>query len=239
MTKLISMAVAAAVGLSAAASAQTGKSGKAPVRGAPTINLSGLSECPAQGQAVSVETLCLCSGGANGSVWGSGPYTGDSNLCTAALHAGAVGPSGGAVRVIPGQGQSSYAGSTANSVTSRSWGSYGTSFDVLAATGGAAVAATDAGLPACTKMPDGVDLLACACPANPTLGSVWGNGPYTHDSDICTAAIHNGYIGRDEGGEVYVLRVPGLPSYASGENAGIVTSDWGSYGSSIIFDWNR
>ncbi len=181
------------------------------------------------------EMVCSCEAGAfGGSVWGSGPYTGDSDICTAARHSGALPESGGIVRLTEAAGQASYTGTTANGVTTRDWGSYNQSFAVV----GASVAAASSDLAVCSTIPANVDDHACFCPENARQGSVWGNGPYTADSDICTAALHSGYI-EPEGGEVYVLRVMGLAGYIGGEGYGVTTSDWGSYDSSIIFDWNR
>ena len=183
------------------------------------------------------EMICSCPADAgNGSVWGSGPYTADSNICTAARHAGAVDAAGGVIRLTEAAGQDSYEGSERNGVSTSSWGSYGSSFNVTAIGSKPVVAASE--YATCSTMPSGVDEHACNCPANARQGSVWGNGPYTADSDICTAALHNGYI-EAEGGDVFVLRVVGLDSYLGGDGYGVTTSDWGGYDSSIIFDWNR
>lgn len=66
------------------------------------------------------------------SLWGTGIYTFDSGVCTAAVHAGRFSRSkGGRVVVEIWPGQSSYVGSTKNGVTSSSWGSYDASFAVL------------------------------------------------------------------------------------------------------------
>ena len=73
---------------------------------------------------------CRCDGAGSGPVWGSGTYTADSDLCRAALHAGAIGLGGGVVNVTSAPGQSSYAGTTRNGVTTSNWGSYGASFRV-------------------------------------------------------------------------------------------------------------
>lgn len=73
---------------------------------------------------------CRCPDGGDGVVWGTGVYTADSNLCRAARHAGVIGAGGGVVRVTAAPGQSSYAGSTRNGVTTSNWGSYGNSFRV-------------------------------------------------------------------------------------------------------------
>lgn len=72
-----------------------------------------------------------------GSVWGTGPYTRDSRLCTAAIHGGAIPVGGGVFKATIAAGQSAYEGSEANGVKSSSWGSYDTSLAVSAA-GGAA-----------------------------------------------------------------------------------------------------
>ena len=214
------------------AAAQSGKSaassGAAPVE---------VAQCPRQALEINAETTCACPANpVAGSVWGSGPYTADSDLCTAARHAGAVGGDGGAVQVIPRPGQSGYSGSTTHGVSTAGWGSYDKSFDVLPAAGVQVAVST---LPQCGTMPSGAETHACDCPANPARGSVWGNGPYTADSDICTAALHDGYIDA-AGGTVNVIRVQGLSSYAGLEGeGGVTTSDWGAYDSSITFDWNQ
>ncbi len=84
--------------------------------------------CPADFTAyrgTRVQLTCQCTPSSfTGRVWGSGPYTDDSSVCRAALHAGRVSSAGGivAVRAVPGD--SSYAASTSNGVTSESWGSW-------------------------------------------------------------------------------------------------------------------
>ena len=69
------------------------------------------------------------TGATGGSVWGSGIYTDDSSVAHAAVHAGVVAPGQTAeVTINSVEGQSSYSGSTANGVTSQSWGSWGGSY---------------------------------------------------------------------------------------------------------------
>ena len=64
-----------------------------------------------------------------GSVWGTGTYTDDSSICTAAVHAGVITPDdGGTVVIEIAPGQSSYQGSTAHGVTSNDYGEFGGSF---------------------------------------------------------------------------------------------------------------
>ncbi|MGC1496067.1 MAG: LCCL domain-containing protein [Sulfitobacter sp.] len=177
---------------------------------------------------------CTCpAGSANRSVWGSGPYTGDSNVCTAARHAGVVGDDGGPVRITAEPGQASYEGSSANGVNTSSWGSYDQSFGVSPIK---AQMATSAG-GACSTMPADADVHTCSCEkAAGNTGSVWGNGPYTADSDICSAARHAGVI--KGGGDVKVMLVPGLAAYSGSTANGVNTSDWNGFDASIIFDRN-
>lgn len=80
-------------------------------------------------QVGSQVTIACSSNGTPGSVWGSGPYTADSSVCTAAVHAGLLTVAkGGKVTVEVAAGQDSYKGTTANGITSNDYGSFGTSF---------------------------------------------------------------------------------------------------------------
>ncbi len=171
---------------------------------------------------------CSCAPGAGGSVWGSGPYTSDSSICAAARHAGAIGEAGGPVTAVAAPGAASYAGSIQNGITSRDWGSYPTSFEILPP-------APD--IAECGRFPEDEAGVTCFCAPGAETGSVWGSDPYTVDSDICSAAIHAALIDHD-GGVVTVLRVMGLERYSGSEFNGISTRDWGSYSSSFTFDYN-
>jgi hypothetical protein len=76
------------------------------------------------------------TGTTSGSLWGTMIYTDDSNLPTAAVHAGFV--SSGQTSIVTVMvlvGQSSYTGSTQNGVTSSSYGSWVCSYTLISATG--------------------------------------------------------------------------------------------------------
>ncbi len=65
-------------------------------------------------------------------VWGSGPYTDDSSVCAAGVHAGAVSfERGGRVRIQMRPGQNRYVGSARNGVTTSDYGSWEGSFAVV------------------------------------------------------------------------------------------------------------
>ena len=73
--------------------------------------------------------LCLCPDGSHqGRAWGSGAYTADSDICSAARHAGVLGPEGGTVAILLTGPQDGFAASTANGVQTNAWGAYDGSF---------------------------------------------------------------------------------------------------------------
>jgi LCCL domain len=64
-------------------------------------------------------------------VWGTGTYTSDSSICTAAVHGGVITQEdGGAVTVEVVEGLDSYEGSSANGVTSMDYAAYPTAFEL-------------------------------------------------------------------------------------------------------------
>jgi hypothetical protein len=68
----------------------------------------------------------------SGSVWGSGPYTADSLICVAAVHAGVItAKSGGDVSITIGPGLASYKGSSKNGVTSADWAAFPKSYSFV------------------------------------------------------------------------------------------------------------
>jgi hypothetical protein len=91
-------------------------------------NLSGY-----QGK-VGQSFLFEVTGNTTGAVWGTGVYTDDSTLATAAVHAGILANGQkGIVKVTILAGQANYPSSTQNGVTSGNWANWGGSFRVEAA----------------------------------------------------------------------------------------------------------
>jgi hypothetical protein len=91
---------------------------------------SALASCPdnAVGREVGDTNTCSCDAAraTTGTVWGSGPYTADSALCRAAVHAGVIGTGGGTVKVRVVEGRPSFPASTRNGVATSSWPAYPT-----------------------------------------------------------------------------------------------------------------
>ena len=71
---------------------------------------------------------------------------------------------------------------------------------------------------------------AFVCPAagDPSY-SVWGVGPYTDDSSICTAAVHSGVITAAKGGTVTFDVTTGMESYKGSTANGVTTSEYGGW----------
>ncbi|AXV07100.1 hypothetical protein DVS28_a2419 [Euzebya pacifica] len=76
---------------------------------------------------------------------------------------------------------------------------------------------------------------AYTCPPAGSASSVWGTGPYTDDSSVCTAAVHAGLITFDDGGRVVFEIEPGLEAYPEGEANGVAASSWPSWPGSFSF----
>lgn len=101
---------------------------------APTIAFADPPNCPATYKDLSAEQragehTCKCVTSGSGQ-WGTGTYTADSSLCGAAMHAGAMDTQwkNVIVTVKAAPGCPTYAGSTANGVTSNAYGKYEASF---------------------------------------------------------------------------------------------------------------
>ena len=190
-----------------------------------------IAACPSTLPGDATELVCRCSQFENqATVWGTDYYTDDSNLCSAAVHAGAIPAAGGIIAVQARPGRASYAGSRRNGVDTNDYGQWGRSivFD------GAQSVADQSSETLCPGTYDGGGRAwsgSCRC-ASAGTGPVWGSGPYTTDSDLCRAARHAGAIG-PAGGVVHVAPAAGRNSYAASTRNGVTTSAWGSYGSSF------
>ena len=62
-----------------------------------------------------------------------------------------------------------------------------------------------------------------------TAGSVWGSGPYTNDSTIAAAAVHQGLLKVGQMGTIHVTSVGNLASFTGSTKNGVTTYGWGSF----------
>jgi hypothetical protein len=182
--------------------------------------------------SASEKYTCTCGPGPHQfPIGGTGTYTGDSHICTAAVHAGVISQDGGEVTVLRVEPPSEFRGSTAHGVISRG---------IRAPQGSAYVfagAEEVEALPSCGLLAEETEL-ACYCESGRPRGHVWGSGPYRADSDICTAARHAGIVGQ-YGGEVRLQRAPGQESYPGGTANGVTTSEAGSADASFTLAPNE
>jgi hypothetical protein len=91
------------------------------------------ADCPynanAAGLAEGQSLTCSCKTvSASSRIYGTDRYTGDSSLCTAAVHAGAIAAGGGEVSFVMGPGCQQFVASERNGVTSTEYGAYGPTF---------------------------------------------------------------------------------------------------------------
>lgn len=199
--------------------------------------------CPSNFQGHQSLT-CTCTAGAmTGTVWGSGPYTTDSSVCAAALHAGAVAKTGGTVTVQATAGCASYSASKNNGVASSSYGPWAGSF-YFPSVGSPncpgvvqmpTIPAMPSAVAACPSTYQGVrGALTCQCTSAAFRGQVWGTATYTEDSSICNAALHAGAVAKT-GGIVTVQAARGCNHYSGSTNNGVASADYGAWGASFYF----
>lgn len=173
--------------------------------------------------------------GTAGRVWGTNVYTDDSSVCTAAVQVGLITfDEGGTVTIEIAAGEQEYFGSTYNDVESQPYGTWEGSF-VFPDAEELEVAAEIAWDRAANFYANEEGPFTVTCMADGTPGSVWGTGPFTADSSICTAALFAGEITAEEGGEVTFELSEGLDSYEGGEANGVTTRSYGVYDSSFDF----
>jgi hypothetical protein len=174
---------------------------------------------------------CLCSTEATArgrAVWGIDVYRGNSAVCRAALHAGAVSGSGGPVTVIPEAGRDLYLGVTRNGLSSYNADKpYKHSFRFAPA------GQTAAAPPRISDCPDDLDAyagpgepLTCTCSAAQAAGrgSVAGIDVYRGISSVCRAAVHAGVIS-ERGGTVKVIPEAGRDFYPGVTRNGVTSLD--------------
>ena len=182
------------------------------------------------------------TGSGAGRVWGTGTYTIDSSVATAAVHAGILSAGQtGIVKVTVLPGRSSYEGSTRYGVTTAGYGSYGGSFSLesFAEAGEFRTALPDPGTPG--NIPGvapgnsyTIWLVGIASASN-----IWGSGIYTSDSPLAKAVVHAGLLPDGGSGAVVVRILPGQSSYAGTTSNGVTSVAYGAYGLSYSLEAAR
>lgn len=172
-------------------------------------------------------------GNLGGQVWGTGTYTDDSSVSTAAVHAGLV-ENGklGFVRVTILPGRDKYDGSDSHGVSSQSWASHGGSFKLERESSASPVLHL--------TTPDGMNLWSLAMlrgQSNVSLlvevvgtnDGVWGTDVYSDDSSIGAAAVHAGILKVGEKGVVKVTLLGAKDSFQGSSRNGITSESFGPW----------
>lgn len=228
-------------------SAQSSADPDAPIR----INWDTRGDTWRQYSGQRFKLLCPRGGRLSAQIWGTGFYTDDSSVCTAAVHAGLINTSeGGVVAIVVSVGRESYKGSYQNRIQSQDYGSWPGSFFFSMDTS----APGGAGSPPSEDRRDAVEItwqapankfeaavgtrLVLRCPSGGDVRfRVWGTDIYTDDSAICVAAVHAGLI-KVSGGVVTIVIRPGQTRYLGSRRNNVATEDYGSWTRSFSFERN-
>jgi hypothetical protein len=173
-----------------------------------------------------------------GSVWGNNPYTDDSSVCSAGVHAGVISMAeGGRVEIVTGPGKKAFDGCPRNRVRSRSWGVYGGSYTVLGGQTDCAVLSEMDGEAAIDWQTTASELpgrpgqrLRLHCPPGEPTSTIWGANPYTDDSGVCAAAVHTGVLHPAEGGLIEIEILPAGQGFVGSLRHGVKSHKWGNWG---------
>lgn len=178
--------------------------------------------------------------GTLGSVYGTGVYTDDSRVCSAAVHAGLITlVSGGKVTIKILPGRASYVGSTRHGVTSSAYGAWSGSYSFFVAPSAPKGPILDGGrtwkATAVAFQSKVGSRYRYSCPPAGKLGPVRGTKIYNANSSVCSAAVHAGQISVTQGGNVVILIGAGRSSYAGTVKNGVTSQAAGPSKGSFTF----
>lgn len=187
----------------------------------------------------------IVTGRLDGSVWGNGIYTDDSDISTAAVHAGIVkNGETKTVRVTILPGQSNYDGSWRNGVRSEEYIEFDGSFKFTDISLPLGEQSLTEGIGTTTREED-IYLVEYQGKHGTVInlivtgdmeGDVWGTDIYTDDSDISAAAVHAGILKVGETKTISITILPGQESYGGTLRNGIRSGDYGQWDGSFKFN---
>jgi hypothetical protein len=190
------------------------------------VALDGPEELVSKRWEPGVVLSCRVKGDTSGSVWGSGPYSIDSDLATAAVHAGILkAGQEGTVTVKVVKSPASFHGSEANGVTTKDFGPWPEGAFIFVT--GRTVPLADPEQFAAGTWKEGSVLALLV--RGTTSGSVWGSGPYTLDSSVGAAAVHAGLLKSGQVGFVTVEVIKSPTAYRGSTANGVTTLDFARY----------
>lgn len=173
----------------------------------------------------------MITGSTGGNVWGTDVYTDDSNLAVAAVHAGVI--ANGQTKIVhiqAGPGQSAFQGSTNNGVASMNFDVWPGSFSF---TNSRELFRAETATVKSYRARIGQVISFVV--TGGSVGSIWGSGMYTDDSDIGVAAVHAGLVKVGETRTLAVHILPGQLKYEGSAANGIISGRYGIWGGSFTF----
>lgn len=181
-------------------------------------------------------------------IWGTGIYTDDGSIATAAVHAGMITvQNGGTVTIELRPGQPSYTGTVKNGITSNNYGAFGGSFVFVGDNSVQVTPPPPPPLPPVNTVQANWTTQADAYrgkngqrftfyfPPGGTARRIWGTDTYTDDSSIGSAAVHAGLISYQNGGTVTIEVRAGQSSYQGTARNGVNSENYGSWSGSFVF----
>lgn len=160
-------------------------------------------------------------------VYGSNPYSSDSNLCKAALHSGLIGPKGGFCLKYPLGQVRSFRGTINNSIPTLTYLNYFEGFKMIPLTDDLnEYVKKYCSLDRCGKNNQKAAFF-CLGKNNGCIDeyTVWGSNPYTYDSSSCLSAYHSGVIDKN-GGIYWVDGYKYYSEYIGSQKNDIKSQDW-------------
>lgn len=186
----------------------------------------------------------------HGTVWGSNPYTDDSSLNAAAIHAGLVRDGQTAdIVVIRHPGKESYRGSESHGVTTHEYGPWAGCFELAPVSqyADAPYLCDRSALRGNTDAYLTLNMLAGQAPLRPGVSlaillegqdgtPIVGTDDYTSDCNLDAAAVHAGVLRLGESGYVKIILGEGLDNYAGSNRNGVESFPYGKTKMSLRFE---
>ncbi|MFO0811165.1 MAG: LCCL domain-containing protein [Gemmataceae bacterium] len=170
------------------------------------------------------------TGSLTGDIWGTGVYSTDSALATAAVHAGVLAPhQQGIVRVRIVSPPATFQPTVRNGVTSRTFESWPVGFEFLPSV----VAAPPSGNLEAFRDRIGTTLALRVTGA--LEGPVWGTDVYTTDSALAAAAVHAGVLDPGQTGVVRLEVVVSPAEFQGSSRRGVTSNGFGIYPAAYRF----
>ena len=161
-------------------------------------------------------------------VYGSNPYSFDSNICKAALHSNYVGISGGFFIKYPVGQIRSFRGTIKNNVKSVNWVQFAEGFKITLVTSEVQDFINEYNKPNICGSLFSDRIVFCKGNKNGCDDDygVWGSNPYTFDCSACRGALHSGAIDSN-GGHYLVKGIEIYDSFVKSQGkSGIQSQEW-------------